>query len=222
VSKSGEKKVKVKGLALWETLRSVEIPVYGVALSRQQNLTGIPFLCEVHNHRRGLIRCLGGALICGRLFHCLFYFLHLLIERVGVDANVLFAGSLLLVVLLHPGGEAFPGGGVASRERERGDFAVAHGEFSRLVFRHQANDAIRELRAAHFAVEDVAFDPAAIFQREGDVAAVVECFFEGGANFRLRGGGGNPTFEIFVDGAQMLFGSIWCGGTVSHFQLAID
>src|SRR5208282_2630438 len=148
-----------------------------------------------------------------------------LVDGVGVDAYVRFAGGFLFVVLLHPGGEALSGGGVASGEDKRGDVAVGHGEFAGLTrllfFGHQANQAIREPRAAHLAVEDVAFDRAAVFERESHVATIVERLFERGADFRLGGRRGNPAFEILVDDAEALFRGGLRGRDVSVGHLAI-
>src|SRR5277367_1511746 len=51
-----------------------------------------------------------------------------LIERVSVNADVFFAGGFLLVVLLHPRGEALSRSGVAPRKGECGDIAIGDGE----------------------------------------------------------------------------------------------
>jgi hypothetical protein len=60
-----------------------------------------------------------------------------------------------------------------------------------------ADDGVGE-GGAGAAIEDVALDLGAVLEGEGDVTAVIECFFEG---FVDLGGGGqrwDPAFEIFA------------------------
>ncbi len=139
----------------------------------------------------------------------------MLVERFRVNADVLFAGGFLFVVLLHPCGEAFSGGGVAPGEREGGDIAIGDGEFSRMVLGHHADEAIGERGAFDFAIEDVAVNFLAVFQRDGEVAAIVEGLLERFVNFRNGRERGNPSFEIFVDETETFFvGGFGCIGCV--------
>src|SRR5579863_783968 len=53
----------------------------------------------------------------------------LLVQRLGLQRYVLFAGGFFLGVFLHPGFPAFSGGGVSSREGQGGDISVGDGDF---------------------------------------------------------------------------------------------
>ena len=121
-----------------------------------------------------------------------------LFQRLGIDADVLFAGCFFLVVPLHPGFEAFARGSVFAGEGDGGDFVVADLALLGRIFRHQARVAVRKVVTFAAAIEEIAFDGLAVFQREGEVAAVVECFFESLTNFCVGGESGNPAFEVLV------------------------
>src|SRR5271170_8432698 len=95
------------------------------------------------------------------------------IELFWLDGDVFFACSVLFPVLFDPSFEAFAGGGVASGEGQGGDVAVGDSQLGALGGRDDADGGVGEGFAAA-AIEDVAVDLAAIFQREGHVAAVVE------------------------------------------------
>ena len=66
------------------------------------------------------------------------------------------------------------------------------------VFRKEADYRIFQ-RGGGAAVEEVAFDLGSVFAGDGYVAAVVEGFFEGDADFFFGGELGDPAFEIFVE-----------------------
>src|SRR5271170_6371129 len=100
------------------------------------------------------------------------------VEWFGLEADIRFAGSLLFVVLFHPGGEAFAGGSVAPAERQRSNLAVGHRNFVPTVLGHHASEAIREPRAVHPAVEEIAFNFLAAFERDGQITAIVESLFQ--------------------------------------------
>ncbi len=67
--------------------------------------------------------------------------------------------------------------------------------FSFEFFRVEADYGIFQ-RCSGAAVEEVAFDLGSVFAGDGDVAAVVEGFFEGLAEFFFGGEGGDPAFEF--------------------------
>src|SRR5580658_3661733 len=130
----------------------------------------------------------------------------LVVERLGINADVLFARGFLLVVFFHPGGEAFSSGGIAPGEREAGDFAVSDGELVRLVLRHHADEAIGERWAFDLAIEYVPFNSLPVFQCDGQIAAVVKRFLHRLMYFRYGSQRRNPAFEILVDDTEVFFG----------------
>ena len=109
-----------------------------------------------------------------------------LVQRFGFEGDVGFAGGFFLGVFFHPGFPAFAGGGVAAGEGESGDVGVGDGDFFVGVFREEADDGIFQ-RGGGAAVEEIAFDFRSVFAGDGYVAAVVEGFFEGGADFFFGG-----------------------------------
>ena len=117
-----------------------------------------------------------------------------------MEAQVFFAGGFFLGVFFHPGFPGFAGGSVASGEGQGGDVGVGDGNFFVGILRVQADLGIFQ-RGGGAAVEEVAFDLGSVFAGDGDVAAVVEGFFEGLAEFFFGGEGGDPAFEFLVLGA---------------------
>ena len=57
-----------------------------------------------------------------------------LVELLGLQGDVLFAGGFLLPIFADPGFPAFAGGGVASAEGEGGDVGISDGNFLRRIF----------------------------------------------------------------------------------------
>jgi hypothetical protein len=76
-----------------------------------------------------------------------------------------------------------------------------------LVLGHYADEAIGKRGAFDFAIENVAFDFLAVFQSDGEIAAIVESLLERFVNFGNGRERGNPTFQIFVHDAEMLLGA---------------
>ena len=136
-----------------------------------------------------------------------------LIQRFGFEGDVGLAGGFLDGVLFHPGFPAFAGGGVATGESESGDVGVGDGEFFVRVLGKKANDGIFQ-RGSGAAVEEIAFDFRSVFAGDGDVAAVVEGFFESDADFFVGGELRDPAFEFFVDGAGSELQRVRISGSV--------
>ncbi len=105
-----------------------------------------------------------------------------LVQGLGLEGDVGFAGGFLCGVFFHPGFPALARGGVASGEGEGGDVGVGDGDFFVGSLWEEANYGIFQ-RGRGAAVEEVAFDFAAVFASDGDVATVVEGLFEGDADF---------------------------------------
>jgi hypothetical protein len=136
-----------------------------------------------------------------------------LIQGLGFERDVGFAGSFFRRVFFHPGFPAFSSSGVASGEGERCDIGVEDGDFFVRVFGVETDQGILERRRGA-AVEEIAFDFGAIFAGDSYVAAVVEGFFEGDADFFVGGELRDPAFEIFVGGAGSDFEGV--GICVGH------
>src|SRR4051812_14465033 len=100
-----------------------------------------------------------------------------LVELLGFDADVLFACLTLFPVLAHPGFVTLACGSVASAECERGDIGIWD---IQLLVRIRGIDAHQRIgkRLAGSPIEDISLYLLAVLQSDGDVAAIVECFFE--------------------------------------------
>ena len=92
------------------------------------------------------------------------------------------ADGLLFPVSLYPGFPTLACGGVAAGKDEGGDIRIGDFQASATVFGQNANKRGLQ-RAASDAIEDVTFKLGAVLFCQGDVAAIVECFFEGLAKF---------------------------------------
>src|SRR6202000_900859 len=108
-------------------------------------------------------------------------------QLLRLDADVLLPRSFFLGVLLDPGFEALARGGVAAGEFDAGYVAVANAYLGIAVLGKEPYHAIGKRLSIAAAIEDVAFDAGAILESQGDVAAIVEGFFEGGADLVIRG-----------------------------------
>jgi len=75
-------------------------------------------------------------------------------------------------------------------------------------------------RGGGTAVEEVAFDFGAVFAGDGDVAAVVESFLQGLAEFFFRCQLGIPAFQLLVLGARGYFERVGIGVLRMFFDVA--
>src|SRR5579884_498207 len=100
-----------------------------------------------------------------------------LLQRLWCELDVLLAGSALFPVFLDPRFEAFACGRIAIAKFEGGDVGVGNRELFAGVAGNNANERIGESLAC-FAIEDVAFEFAAVFAGDGYVAAVVKGFLQ--------------------------------------------
>src|SRR3954466_4609427 len=120
-----------------------------------------------------------------------------LVELLGLNADVLFAGLTLLPVLAHPRFVTLAGGSIATAEGERGDIGVRDIQLLVRIRRIDTNHGVRK-RFAGAAIENVSVDFVAVLQSDGNVAAVVECFFERFAGLFLRSELRDPAFQVLV------------------------
>src|SRR5215469_8720956 len=119
------------------------------------------------------------------------------VECFGMQADVLLSRGLLRAILLHPRFPAFPGGGVFAGEGKGSNVGIGDGSFFVAALGIEAHGGIGESLSGA-AVEDVALDLLAGFQRDGDVAPIVKGLFEGETNFFVGGKLRNPAFQIFA------------------------
>src|SRR5438552_2221019 len=105
--------------------------------------------------------------------------------------------GLLFPVFLDPGFPTLACSRVAVAKSERSDVGI--GDFLAIssVFWQNA-DECRLQRRAGDAIEDVAFENRAVFARQSDVTAVIECFFKRLAEFVFGGEFRNPAFDGFT------------------------
>jgi hypothetical protein len=108
------------------------------------------------------------------------------VQGFGFEGYVGFAGGFFLGVLFHPGFPAFASGGVAPGEGQGGDVSVGDGNLFVRILRVEADHGIFQRRGGT-AVEEVAFDFAAVLPGDGYVAAVIEGFFKRDADFFFGG-----------------------------------
>ncbi len=117
-----------------------------------------------------------------------------LVEGVGMEGDVLFAGGLLFVVGLYPVFPMLACGAVFAAELEARNFGVA--DFALVVGfgREVLNKGIGESGAGD-AIEDVGFDFFAGLEGERNVAAIVESLLEGTLEivFGLASSGTQPS-----------------------------
>ena len=132
------------------------------------------------------------------------------VQRFRLQRNILFAGGFFLRVFLHPCLPAFPGGGVATGERQSGNVGVADGDFFVRIPGVEPDGGIFQ-RGGRAAIEEIAFDSGAIFAGDGDVAAIVESLFQRDADFVVAGELRNPAFKILVSRARGDFERVGIG-----------
>ena len=120
-----------------------------------------------------------------------------LVQLFGLDADVLLAGLALLPVFAHPSFVTFAGCGIASAEGEGGDIGVRD---IQLLIRVRGIDADERIgkRCSGATIENVAINLLAVFQSDGNIAAVIECFFERDASLFFRGELRDPAFQVLV------------------------
>src|SRR5271165_3560688 len=119
------------------------------------------------------------------------------VEGFGVEGDLFFAGGFLLPVLPHPGFERLARCCVASGEGKGGDVGVGDGNPGPFIRRNDADSGLGQ-RGSGAAIEDVPVDCPAVFEGEGDVAAVVEGLLEGGVDLFVTGERRNPAFELLA------------------------
>src|ERR1700686_471258 len=123
-----------------------------------------------------------------------------LLQRFGLDRNILLAFGTFLPVFFYPGFVALTGGGVASGEGDGGDFGVGNGG-ALAAGEHQPNDGILE-RRRNAAVEKIPGDLGAvfvfIFAGDGYVPTIIECFFDDCSDIGFGGKLRDPSLKIFV------------------------
>ena len=81
-----------------------------------------------------------------------------LLQRLRLQRNSLFAGSLPLPILLHPGFPTLARRGVATAERQRGNVGIRDRNLLVRVLRNQPHHRLGQRRAVA-PIEDVAFHP---------------------------------------------------------------
>ena len=65
------------------------------------------------------------------------------------------------------------------------------------IFWNDSDNRIAQARS-RATIKDVAFDRATVFQGEHHIAAIVECFFQCGAQLIVGRDGRDPSFEILM------------------------
>src|SRR6266542_5955803 len=114
-----------------------------------------------------------------------------------MQSDVLFPSSLFLAIALHPRFPAFSCSRVFARERQGGDVSVRNRDLLVSTSRVEPHGGVGE-RLPAAAVENIAFDLLAVFQRDGDVSAIVECLLQRNSDFLVAGQLRNPAFQVFA------------------------
>ena len=130
-----------------------------------------------------------------------------LVEGLGVEGNIFFPSGFLLRVSFHPGFPAFSGGCIATGEGECRDIGVGDGYFFVRVLGEETDDRISESASAA-AVKEVTFDFASVFAGDGNVAAIVEGFFERDAAFFFGREIRDPALKLFMLSTRRYFESL--------------
>src|SRR5665213_2356789 len=127
-----------------------------------------------------------------------------LFQRIRMQGNVLFAGSLLLVVGLHPVFPMLAGRAILAAELEPRDVYVAHLALVWRIGREILHPRGRQ-RSTGVPVEDVRINFLTALERDAHIAAIVECLLERAAYFFIAGHGRNPALKLLVLGARSQF-----------------
>ncbi len=114
-----------------------------------------------------------------------------------MEGDVLFAGGFLFVPGFHPVFPMLAGGAVFASEFEAGDFGVRNFALVSRLGREVLHPGVGQ-RGAGGAIEDVGFNLLAGLERERDVAAIIEGFFESVLQVLIAGERGNLAFQLFV------------------------
>src|SRR5215469_10994025 len=133
----------------------------------------------------------------------------MLIERLRLNPDVLFARRFFGVVLLHPGLETLARRRVFPGERQTGNLGVSNLDSFSPVLRHHPHVALRQRGAVRAPVEHIAFHPLPIFQGDGQVSAIVKRLLQRFPNLPLARQGRHPSFEILVRKTESLIPRFW-------------
>src|ERR1051325_529467 len=120
-----------------------------------------------------------------------------LLKLFWLERNISLTGGFLFPILPYPVFPALAGGHVASGESQRCDVSIGNSHTSAAIFRQDAGETGSQ-RFPLAAVEDIAFDFAAVFASDGDIAAVVEGLFECGESFFWGSKGRHRAFKFLV------------------------
>src|SRR5215472_18864737 len=134
----------------------------------------------------------------------------MLIERLRLNPDVLFARSFFGVELLHPRLETLARRRVFPGERQTGNFGVSNLDSISPALRHHLHVAFRQRGAVRTPVEHIAFHPLPIFQGDGQVSTIVKRLLQRFPNLRLARQGRHPSFEILVRKTESLIPRFWC------------
>src|SRR5579863_994697 len=127
-----------------------------------------------------------------------------LLQRLRVQRNALFAGSLAFVVSLHPIFPVLTGGAVFPAELQARNLGVA--DFTLL---RRAGSEVLDKRigkgSPRLAIKNVRLEPFAGPERESYVAAIVEGLLKSDAQVLFVNQFGNPALELLVYGTRSNF-----------------
>src|SRR5579859_1057839 len=144
----------------------------------------------------------------------------MLFQDVRVKAGSVAVGRLFFPVLFYPGFPALACRRVAAGKNKGRDVRVSDFLAISAVPGQNTDERRGESRTGD-AIKDVTLEFCAVFSSEGDVAAIVECFFERFAELLLGGELGNPAFDGFALTARGYFELIWIEFARAGFHVRI-
>ena len=120
-----------------------------------------------------------------------------LVEVFGFDLDINLARLFLFPVLAHPRFPALARRRIAASECQARNLGISNANFLRLGLREKPHHRFSQ-RSSGAPIENISFDGAAVFQRNGDVAAIVKSLLKRLAKFLFAGGFKSPALEILM------------------------